>query len=206
MAGPVRPSTGHSHINMVIYMAFYMDLLYVWLVWARKNRSLNGIPGKMMITSTSTAYHSKLPNTLSTIRDVLSRWIASIVREKKSGISVTGKSTIALLRLDLHGEKGKSDYLAPDTGVMEGVFTMKKTKYTEAPPDIKEAIEQSEVIEDFLPEPNELVFKEDNVKVTLQLSRRSINLFKRYAGKKGYKYQRMIRNLVDQYAEKALTH
>ena len=83
---------------------------------------------------------------------------------------------------------------------------MKKTKYTEAPQDIREAIEQSEVIEDFLPKPDELVFKEDNVKVTLELSRRSITLFKRYAGKKGCKYQRMIRNLVDQYAEKALAH
>ncbi len=81
---------------------------------------------------------------------------------------------------------------------------MKKTKYTEAPPDIKEAIEQSEVIEDFLPKPSELVFKEDNVKVTLELSRRSVNIFKKYADKKGFKYQRMIRNLVDQYANKAL--
>ncbi|MBN1575779.1 MAG: hypothetical protein JW913_04460 [Chitinispirillaceae bacterium] len=81
---------------------------------------------------------------------------------------------------------------------------MKKIKYTEAPGDIDRAVEQSEIVEDFLPKPSELVMKEDNVKVTLELSRRSLNLFKKYAGKNGVKYQRMIRNLVDHYAGKAL--
>jgi predicted DNA binding CopG/RHH family protein len=81
---------------------------------------------------------------------------------------------------------------------------MKKIKYTKAPPDIKEAIEQSEIVEDFLPSPDKLVYKEDNIKVTLQLSKKSVTLFKRYAKKKGYRYQRMIRNLIDQYANKAL--
>jgi predicted DNA binding CopG/RHH family protein len=96
--------------------------------------------------------------------------------------------------------------MAPDTGVKEGTFIMKKIAYKKAPADVKAAIEQSEIIEDFLPHPQELVFKEDNVKVTLELSRRSITLFKRYAGKNGCKYQRMIRTLIDQYAEKALRH
>jgi predicted DNA binding CopG/RHH family protein len=49
-----------------------------------------------------------------------------------------------------------------------------------------------------------LVFKEENVKVTLELSKRSVSLFKTYAGKRGFKYQRLIRNLVDKYAEQAL--
>ena len=83
---------------------------------------------------------------------------------------------------------------------------MKKTKYTKTPSDIKEAVQQSEIIEDFLPSPSELAIKEENVKVTLELSKRSVSLFKKYAGKKGLKYQRMIRNLVDQYADKALVH
>ena len=94
--------------------------------------------------------------------------------------------------------------MAQDTGAAEGTSTMKKTKYTDASPDIQAAIKQSEVMEDFLPHPSELVFKEDNVKVTLELSKRSIRLFKQYAGSKGIKYQRMIRTLVDKYAEKAL--
>ncbi len=80
---------------------------------------------------------------------------------------------------------------------------MKKTIYTNAPADIGKAIEESEIIEDFLPSPEKLVFKEENVKVTLELSKRSIGLFKKYARKRGVKYQRMIRNLVDQYASRA---
>jgi len=82
---------------------------------------------------------------------------------------------------------------------------MKRIKYVKAPAAIDEAISTSEAVEDFLPRPSELVFKEESVKITLELSKRSVRLFKQYAAKKGVKYQRMIRNLVDRYAEKALT-
>jgi predicted DNA binding CopG/RHH family protein len=58
------------------------------------------------------------------------------------------------------------------------------------------------VIEDFLPAPDELVGREDNVKVTLSLSRRSVDFFKRAAKRRRVPYQRMIRALVDAYAER----
>jgi len=58
------------------------------------------------------------------------------------------------------------------------------------------------VIEDFLPAPSDLVPREDNVKVTLSLSRRSLDFFKREARKRRVPYQRMIRALVDTYAER----
>jgi predicted DNA binding CopG/RHH family protein len=58
------------------------------------------------------------------------------------------------------------------------------------------------VIEDFLPPPADLVPREDNVKVTLSLSRRSLDFFKREARKRRVPYQRMIRALVDTYAER----
>jgi predicted DNA binding CopG/RHH family protein len=58
------------------------------------------------------------------------------------------------------------------------------------------------VIEDFMPLPAEFVPREDNVKVTLSLSRRSLDFFKREARKRRVPYQRMIRALVDTYAEK----
>jgi predicted DNA binding CopG/RHH family protein len=54
------------------------------------------------------------------------------------------------------------------------------------------------------PKPDDLIKKEDNIKVTLELSKKSIDLFKRYAKKKGFKYQKMIRILVDTYASKTL--
>lgn len=58
------------------------------------------------------------------------------------------------------------------------------------------------VIADFLPPPDRLVAREDNVKVTLSLSRRSLDFFRREAKKRRVPYQRMIRSLVDLYAEK----
>jgi predicted DNA binding CopG/RHH family protein len=58
------------------------------------------------------------------------------------------------------------------------------------------------VIEDFLPSPDDLAPREDNVKVTLSLSRRSLDFFKREARKRRVPYQRMIRALVDTYADK----
>jgi predicted DNA binding CopG/RHH family protein len=58
------------------------------------------------------------------------------------------------------------------------------------------------VVDDFLPSPDELVLREDNMKVTLSLSRRSIAFFKREAQRRRVPYQRMIRALVDSYAER----
>lgn len=75
-------------------------------------------------------------------------------------------------------------------------MTSKTVKYTRG------EIGRVRVIEDFLPSPDELVLRDDNVKVTLSLSRRSVDFFKRAAKARRVPYQRMIRALVDQYAEK----
>jgi hypothetical protein len=58
------------------------------------------------------------------------------------------------------------------------------------------------VMKDFLPSPDKLVLRESNVKVTLSLSSRSVDFFKREAQKQRVPYQRMIRALVDAYAER----
>ena len=55
------------------------------------------------------------------------------------------------------------------------------------------------VIDDFLPSPENLVFKEDNVKITLGLSKRSVDFFKGEAKKHRTQYQKMIRRLLDLY-------
>ena len=54
-------------------------------------------------------------------------------------------------------------------------------------------------VKDFLPPPSELVARDDTVKVTLALSRESVEFFKDKAKKNRVPYQRMIRSLVDQY-------
>lgn len=69
----------------------------------------------------------------------------------------------------------------------------KKTEYTDEPlGDIR-------VIDDFLPPPEELAFREETTKVTIGLSKSSIEFFKREAGKHGTQYQKMIRRLLDLY-------
>ena len=69
----------------------------------------------------------------------------------------------------------------------------KATKYTD------ESLGKIRVINDFLPPPSGLVFKEDTVKVTLGLSRRSVDFFKKQAKKHDTQYQKMIRRLLDLY-------
>lgn len=69
----------------------------------------------------------------------------------------------------------------------------KKTKYRD------EHIGDVKVVKDFLPRPEELIFKEDTVKITLNLSKSSIDFFKDVAQKHGSQYQKVIRNLLDSY-------
>lgn len=56
------------------------------------------------------------------------------------------------------------------------------------------------VIENFLPPPDQLILKDDGVKVTLSLSKKSVQFFKAHARKSKIPYQRMIRRVLDEYA------
>jgi hypothetical protein len=71
----------------------------------------------------------------------------------------------------------------------------KRIKYTNEP------IGEVRVVRDFLPPPDQLVFQEEAIKVTLALSRRSVEFFKAEAARHRTQYQKMIRRLLDQYAE-----
>jgi predicted DNA binding CopG/RHH family protein len=68
-----------------------------------------------------------------------------------------------------------------------------KIKYTNEP------LGKLEVVSDFLPSPEELAFREEGVKVTLALSKKSVDFFKSEAAKHHTQYQRMIRRLLDSY-------
>lgn len=57
------------------------------------------------------------------------------------------------------------------------------------------------VVHDFLPPPDRLVLKEEQIKVTIALSRESIEFFKKEAKKRQIPYQKMIRKVVDLYAD-----
>ncbi len=56
-------------------------------------------------------------------------------------------------------------------------------------------------IKDILPPPEQLVVPEETIKVTLLLSKSSIQFFKQQAAQHRTKYQRMLRELVDRYTE-----
>jgi uncharacterized DUF497 family protein len=89
--------------------------------------------------------------------------------------------------------------------VANGVLTVRFTYRSMSSKTVKYTtgeIGRVRIIEDFLPSPDDLVLREDNVKVTLALSRRSLDFFKREARKRRVPYQRMIRALVDTYAER----
>lgn len=57
-----------------------------------------------------------------------------------------------------------------------------------------------EVVSDFLPSPEELALKDETVKVTIALSKVSVEFFKKEAKKYNTQYQKMIRRLLDEYA------
>ncbi len=54
---------------------------------------------------------------------------------------------------------------------------------------------------DMLPPPEGLAFREEGVKVTISLSKRSVEFFKAVAARHHTQYQRMIRRLIDAYVD-----
>ena len=56
-------------------------------------------------------------------------------------------------------------------------------------------------IKDVLPAPDKLVVHEETIKVTLLLSKSSMQFFKHQAAQHQTKYQRMLRELVDRHTE-----
>jgi len=72
----------------------------------------------------------------------------------------------------------------------------KRIKYTD------ESIGNVKIIKDFLPSPEELIFKDKTVKVTIALSKTSVDYFKQVAKSYNTQYQKMIRRLLDEYVSK----
>jgi predicted DNA binding CopG/RHH family protein len=71
----------------------------------------------------------------------------------------------------------------------------KEVKYTAEP------IGKVQLVKDFLPPPDQLVLKEETVKITLALTKDSVDFFKKIAKEKHTRYQTMIRALLEQYTE-----
>ena len=77
----------------------------------------------------------------------------------------------------------------------------KKIKYSDEP------LNELNMVSDSLPTPLELSLRNRNTKITISLSTESINFFKDQARTHDMQYQKMIRQLLDDYVtqQKALT-
>jgi len=81
-----------------------------------------------------------------------------------------------------------------DIGEKGGKYMKSKMKYSEEP------MGNLRIVNDFLPPPDQLVLKEENIKVTIALKKASIDFFKKEAQKHHTSYQKMIRQVIDWYA------
>ena len=69
----------------------------------------------------------------------------------------------------------------------------KQIRYSDEP------IGEIRLVPDFLPSPDELALKNEQTKVTIALSSESVAFFKEVAKKHHTQYQKMIRQLLDEY-------
>lgn len=71
----------------------------------------------------------------------------------------------------------------------------RKIKYTD------ERIGKVKIVADFLPNPDELVLKEETVKITLSITKDSLDFFKKEGQLHHTSYQKLIRALLARYAQ-----
>ena len=87
--------------------------------------------------------------------------------------------------------------MAQVIGEKGGKFMKKrKVKYTD------KSIGKIKIVDDFLPQPKDLVLKEETAKITISLTKSSIEFFKNEANKYHTNYQTMIKTLLDKYASR----
>ncbi len=60
---------------------------------------------------------------------------------------------------------------------------------------------QLTIVKDFLPLPEDLVRKEETARTTLVLDKSTLTFFKEEADRLGVSFQKMMRNLLKQYAD-----
>jgi len=89
--------------------------------------------------------------------------------------------------------------LALVSGVKESDVMNKNTKISEY---TDEPLQMGERVADFLPSPQDLAEAGEVIKVTIALSKNSVDFFKQEAQAHNSSYQKMIRKLLDEYVRK----
>lgn len=80
----------------------------------------------------------------------------------------------------------------------------KGKNYTNAPADIAGELEKSVAIDDFLPLPETIAAglkKQATIPVSMNLKKDTVERYKRFAKKKGIKYQTFVSTVLDTYAK-----
>jgi predicted DNA binding CopG/RHH family protein len=80
----------------------------------------------------------------------------------------------------------------------------KSSGYSNAPEDIADELEKSVATNDFLPAPGaiaESLKKQQTVPVTMKLKKDTVERYKRFAAKKGIKYQSFVSAVLDTYSK-----
>ncbi|GAA3952540.1 hypothetical protein [Allohahella marinimesophila] len=76
----------------------------------------------------------------------------------------------------------------------------KKIQYSDEP------IGDFRIVADFLPSPDELALRNESTKITISLSSESVAFFKQAAAKHHMQYQKLIRQLLDDYVTHQKNH
>ena len=79
-------------------------------------------------------------------------------------------------------------------------FMKKKIQYSDEP------IGEFRIVTDFLPSPDDLALRNENTKITISLSSESVAFFKTAAEKHHMQYQKLIRQLLDDYVAHQKKH
>ena len=100
---------------------------------------------------------------------------------------------MAFLPSDLHFALVEFGLLVLVIGEKVKRFMSKTIRYSDEP------IGEFKIVADFLPSPEELSLKNENIKVTISLSSESVAYFKSVAKQHHMQYQKIIRQLLDEY-------
>jgi predicted DNA binding CopG/RHH family protein len=114
---------------------------------------------------------------------------------RKNVSSVLDMLTAGCLLFGLPTDISAYAFLVQDIGEKERSTMSEQNDYTDEPLQIGERVE------DFLPPPSQLVKREETVKVTIELTRESLEFFKQQARQQKIPYQRMLQGLIDAYAK-----
>ncbi len=82
---------------------------------------------------------------------------------------------------------------------MQGIGAKVKRSMSKPIQYSNEPLGDIKIVPDFLPSPEELALKQQNTKVTISLSSESVAYFKETAKRHHMQYQKMIRQLLDEY-------